>query len=89
MFMKDMCGNTRFYVRGTKEKLEKFTINFTWYESAMGHISSINEMNDGSWVLNIIVTPENYGDDEWLENTLRDLAHEHGCTGFTSWNEFK
>jgi hypothetical protein len=46
-------------------------------------------MNDGSWVLNIIVTPENYCDDEWLENTLRDLAHEQGCIGFTSWNEFK
>lgn len=73
MLGKDMFGQFRAYVRGKKEDLERFTIELTWYHSALAEIGSVNDMSNGELVLNLIVRDESREDDLW------ELAEEYNC----------
>ena len=81
MLNKDMFGNLRFYVRGEREDLERFTINLTWYHSAMAEIGSFVDHGDGRCTLNLIVK------DEEREEDLRKLANRFNVVGFASFDE--
>lgn len=89
MLYKDMSDNHRFYVRGTKDKLEKFTIDLAWYHSALAIVASVNEHNNGEMTLNLIAYPENYVSMECCENYLRKLATEYDLLGFATWDEYR
>ena len=83
MLNKDMFNNYRFYVRGERVDLERFTINLTWYHSALAMIGSVNDNGDGICTLNLIVK------DEVREKDLRALAYRFNVIGFASFDELK
>ena len=83
MLMPDMFGDLRFYVRGEKDDLERFTINLTWYHSALARIGSFVDHGDGRFTLNLIVNDENNEED------LRKLACRFNVIGFASFDELK
>jgi len=83
MLGQDMFGHYRFYVRGLQRNLENFTIDLTWYHSALAEIGSVveDQINDGIYTLNIIVK------DPEREDYLRKMALKYDCVGFASWKE--
>ena len=83
MLNTDMFGNLRFYVRGEREDLERFTINLTWYHSALAEIGSFVDHGDGRCTLNLIVKQDN------VEEDLRKLACRFNVKGFASFDELK
>ena len=91
MLYKDMGGWFRFYVRGERAELERFTIELAWYHSALAEVGGVNEMRDNTFVLNLIAHPENYGDggNEIVERHLRRLASKFHVVGFATWDEIK
>lgn len=90
MFKKGWSGQALAYVCGTEETCKSFTIDFSWYHSAMGIISSTNTMDNGKIVLNLNMSPENYGgDEELLEKRIREMAEKHGCFAFVDWDEYR
>ena len=91
MLKQDWCGKYRFYVRGGRGKLIDFTVDLAWYHSALAHVASMNEMDDGEVVLNLVAHPENYGDNgnEIVERALRKLAAKYSLVAFATWDEYK
>lgn len=91
MLRQDMSGRFRFYVRGEQDELKRFTIELTWYHSALAEVGSVNEMDDGTMVLNLIARPENYGDggNEIVERHLRRLASKFHVVAFATWDEYE
>ena len=83
MLNTDMFGNLRFYVRGEREDLERFTINLTWYHSALAEIGSFVDHGDGRCTLNLVVKQADVEDD------LRKLANRFNVRGFASFDELK
>lgn len=85
MLNKDMFGNYRFYVRGDEENLKKFTIELTWFHSALAEIGSVGEdsIKRGLYTLNLIVK------DPEREDYLRKLAKEFNVIGFASFKEIE
>jgi hypothetical protein len=69
-------NETRLYVRGTEEDVKAFTIDLTWFHSSWGIVGSINYMDDGEIVLNLIV-------DTLREDNVQKLAEEHHC--YKAW----
>lgn len=90
MLKQDWCGKYRFYVRGAGQNLIDFTVDLAWYHSALAHIASVNEMDDGETVLNLVVQPENYGSNgnDICERALRRLVAKHSLVGFSTWDEY-
>lgn len=90
MLRQDWTGNYRFYVRGVESKLIDFTVDLTWNHSALAHIASTNRMDDGTIVLNLIVSIENYGNNDVIcEHSLRNLAEKYSLVAFATWDEYK
>ena len=83
MLKTDMFGNLRFYVRGEREDCERFTINLTWYHSALAEIGSFVDHGDGIVTLNLVVKQDDVEDD------LRKLAYRFNVKGFASFDELK
>ena len=84
MLGQDMFGHYRFYVMGNKEKIKDFTIDLTWYHSALAEIGSVVEDQfSGDITLNIIVK------DPEREDYLRKMATKFGVVGFSSFKELK
>lgn len=85
MMGQDMFGNYRFYVTGEKEDLERFTIELTWYHSALAEIGSVAEQSypRERFILNLRVK------DPDREDYLRKLANNFKCIGFTSFKEME
>lgn len=83
MLNKDMFNNPRFYVRGERDDLERFTIDLTWYHSALAEIGSIVDHEDGKITLNLILKNEDGG------ATLRALAAKFNTIGFASFDELR
>lgn len=83
MMGQDMFGHYRFYVTGEKEDLERFTIELTWYHSALAEIGSVAEYSypRDKYILNLIAK------DPEREDYLRKLAEKFNCIGFTSFKE--
>ena len=80
MLKTEMFGNLRFYVRGERGDLERFTINLTWYHSALAEIGSFVDHGDGICTLNLVVKQDDVEDD------LRKLAYRFNVKGFASFN---
>lgn len=91
MLRQDMSGRFRFYVRGEQDELKRFTIELTWYHSALAEVGSVNDMDNGEVVLNLIARPENYGDggNEIVERALRRLASKFNLVAFATWDEYR
>ena len=83
MMNKDMFGHYRFYVRGDLEGLKYFTINLTWYHSALAEIGSIADDGLGNLTLNLIVK------DPDREEDIRKLCKSAKVTGFASFKELE
>ena len=85
MLNTDMFGNYRFYVKGEKSDLERFTIELTWYHSALAEIGSVAEESypRDIFILNLRVK------DPEREDYLRKLAKQFKCIGFSSFKELK
>ena len=83
MLKTDMFGHLRFYVRGERADLERFTINLAWYHSALAEIGSMVDHGDGIVTLNLIVREEDN------EDQLRALADRFHVIGFASFDELK
>ena len=89
MLYKDMGGLTRFYVRGNEDNAKAFTVELTWY-TALAQIGSVNKMDNGDVVLNLIVDLEAYGNmDHVVERRLRELAAKYDLCGFATWDEYR
>lgn len=87
MLCKDMCGRTRFYVKGQKENLTNFTIDLTWYHSAIASIGSVNDgFGDDVFVLNLVVNET--CKEEYAEKQLRKMCEKHKVYGFATWKEY-
>ena len=84
MLGQDMFGHYRFYVRGEKKYVEQFTIELTWYHSALAEIGSVVEDQfEDCITLNLIVK------DPDREDYLRKLASKFMCVSFSSFKELK
>lgn len=83
MLNMDMFGHYRFFVRGEIKDLQAFTINLTWYHSALAEIGSIADDGIGGTTLNLIVkNPER-------EEDIRKICKDFGVIGFSSFEELK
>ena len=84
MLGQDMFGHYRFYVKGNMKNIKDFTIDLTWYHSALAEIGSVVEDQFKDEItLNIIVK------DPEREDWLRKLALKYDCVGFSSFKELK
>lgn len=86
MLYKDMCGRTRFYVKGRKENLTNFTVELTWYHSAIASIGSVNGLGDDIFVLNLVV--DDTCKEEYAETRLRKMCEQYNVYGFATWKEY-
>ena len=81
MFKTDMMGNKRFYVKGNVDDAKRFTIDLTWYHSALAKVASVNDNGD-KITLNLIVRDDA---DEMDEQRLIRMAEQFNLIGFTSF----